>query len=467
MACKVVVIGAGPGGYVAALRAATLGASVVLVEKQQLGGVCLNRGCIPTKTWLSSVELREEFLHARAMGVIVPEARVDVSAVRERKQRVIAQLVGSIKGLLARQGVLIKNGMGTFASGNAVRVLDPSGREETIVFDRCIIASGSRPAIPPISGIDKHFVLSGEEVFDMTEVPTRVAIVGGGVMGVELAYLYRALGSQVTVVEVLDRLLPQADVDVSTAIADALKAKGVVVLTNSRVLSVENGTGASCQVVIQAGQRELQVECEKVIVAAGRKPNTEDLGLETAGVITRNGWVKVNEQMRTSNPAVYAAGDVTGGPLLAHVASAGGIVAAENACGRRSSLDSRYVPSCVYTVPEAAWVGLTETEAKQKFSKVRCGKYPMGGSGRALAMGKAAGFVKVIAEEKYGEIVGVHMVGPNVTEIIGAAVTAMRLECTVELLGEIMFPHPTVSEALMEAAKMAAGTSPLLAHGKA
>ncbi|MGB9868066.1 MAG: dihydrolipoyl dehydrogenase [Bacillota bacterium] len=465
MACKVVVIGAGPGGYVAALRAASLGASVVLVEKEQLGGVCLNRGCIPTKTWLSSVELKEELVRAEAMGVIVPEARIDVKMVKHRKQKVVGQLVSSIKNLLTRQRVLIKEGQACLMPNNAVKVVGPGGREETVLFDRCIVATGSKPAAPPIPGIQKPFVLSGEEVFDMEEVPPRVVLIGGGVMGVELAYLYRALGSQVTVVEMLDRLLPQADEDVSAAITSVLKTKGVTVLTSSKVVSIE-GDGGGGYVVVLDGQRELRLDCDRVVVAAGRKPNTDGLGLESAGVTISGGWIRVNEHMQTSNPVIYAAGDVTGGPLLAHVASAGGIVAAENACGRRSKLDLKCVPSCVYTAPEAAWVGLTEAEARKKFSKVRCGKYPLEGSGRALAMGKAAGFVKVIAEEKYGEILGVHMVGPNVTEIVGAAVTAMRLESTAEFLGDIIYPHPTVSEALMEAAKMAAGSSHLVPYGK-
>lgn len=459
MGTRVVVLGGGPGGYIAALRAASLGAEVTLVEKRELGGTCLNRGCIPTKVWLSSVELGEECARASAEGVIISGIKYDVPAIKAKKQRVIKQLASSVKNLLRKQRVNVIEGAGRFVSKGSVLVSKNGGGTETLGYDKCVIATGSVPSRPPVPGADLDWVVTGEEVFDMETVPSKVIIVGGGVMGVELAYLYSGLGAKVTVVEMLEKMLPQADADVSAFVVTMLKEKGINVMTSTRVTAFKQLEGRKTA-ELQNASGTTVVDCDLAILAAGRAPATRELGLENVDVKNERGWIKVDDRMRTNDPDVYAVGDVTGGPLLAHVASAEGVVAAENIMGCDSRIDLGFVPSCVYTSPELAWVGMTEPEAKQRFGEVRVGKLPLEASGKALAMGKARGFVKVLGDAKYGQILGVHMVGANVTEMIAGAVTAMRLEATTDFLGSIIFPHPTISETIMEAAKLAAGTSP-------
>ena len=437
----------------------------MLVEKGDIGGICVNKGCIPAKAWLANVKLLADTRSAPVAPVPgcatgAPSAlRPDIQAIRARKQKVVRQVRATITNMLAEAGVSVVNGIACFVTGASVVVETSRGDPETLDFDKCILATGSCPARPAVPGVDLSFVVDGEDVFDMDRVPGAVAIVGGGVMGVELAYLFAALGSTVTVIEMVDRLLPTADDDVSAAVGTLLEAKGIVTMTSAQVAAFEP-LGARGAIHVSGAGGKIVVGCDLAVLATGRRPAAGNLNLERAGIAAPGGWVKVDDHMRTTNSGAYAVGDVTGGMLLAHVASAEGAVAAENAMGNDRVMDLTAVPTCVHISPEIAWVGVSEKEARLRPGGIRIGVFPMAGVGKAIAVGDTQGFVKVISGARYGEILGVHMVGPNVTEVISTAVAAIRLEATAEFLGEIIHPHPTISEALMEAARRAAGTSP-------
>jgi dihydrolipoamide dehydrogenase len=445
----IVVIGGGPGGYVAALHAAELGKKVALIEADFLGGTCLNRGCIPSKTLLKHAEVIESIEEARAWGIESGELSFSLDKMKKRKDDVIQKLRGGIAYLLSQGKIDLYEGFGTIEEGKVIRVETKAG-ETRIQADRIIVATGSTPVVPPIAGLDSAQFDTSDTIFDIPAIPKSVVIIGGGVIGVEFACIFASLQSNVTVIEAADRIIPSEDVDASKVLTKLLKKKGIRFYTSTKVIQVQQ-SGAQKVVKCTDGKgKELSFEAETLIVSVGRKPNlsaVQQIAIEKEGP-----FIKVNEKMETNLPGIYAVGDVVGGYQLAHVASAEGIVAATNASGMEEKMGYKVVPRCIYTLPEVASVGLTEDEAKKKGLSVRTERFDHVGNGKALAVGETSGFVKVVYEEKYGEILGVTMVGPHVTEMISEASAFMYLEGTVEEVSKMIHPHPTVSEAFYETA---------------
>lgn len=451
------VLGGGPGGYTAAIRGAQLGARVALVERDALGGTCLNRGCIPTKALVESARAHVLAREMCVFGVEVTGPRLNYASVMAHKERVVGRLVKGLEGLMRGNHIDVHRGNGVVRAPGRVEVRDAqppgTGFNGTGVHPlnlgakKIILATGSRPAGLKIPGIDGPGVVSGEEALSLAELPESIVIIGGGVIGVEFACIYREFGAQVTIVEVLDRILPREDREVAAHLRQRLEKAGIAVLTGARVESIEGPRGA-VGVILQHGGESKKLTATLVLVAVGRAANVEDLG--DLPLQFDRGFVATNERMETNVPGVYAIGDLRGG-MLAHVASAEGIVAAENALGREAQMDYRAVPGCIFSFPEVASVGLSEEEAVNKGHDVTVGRFPFAASGRALAMEEADGFVKVVSDKKFGEVLGVHIIGPHASDLIGEAVLAMKLEATAEEMARTIHPHPTLTEALMEA----------------
>ena len=443
----VAIIGGGPGGYVAALRAAQLGAKTVLIEKNKVGGVCLNEGCIPTKALLHTASVMKTVREARTFGVKVGKPRLDWATAQARKQKVVDQLVGGVQMLLERAGVEVIKGQARFTSPYALEV-DSAGPVEGEKF---IIATGSSSITLPIPGLEGPDVLDSSGALALAELPQSILVIGGGAIGVEFASLFNALGVKVCLVEMLSRLLPGLDHDLGGALEWIFSERGIEVHTSAKVTAVEKSTaGLVAKVATADGERE--IETQKILSAAGRRPNVEELGLEAAGVrYDRKGAIAVDERMCTNVPHIYAAGDVLGKAMLAHVAFHEGKVAAENALGRESHMSYKAVPNCIFTDPEIASVGLSEEEARQKGYEVRVGRFPFNGNGKALIEGHAEGFVKVVSEARYGEILGLHVVGPHASDLILEGGLALTLEATVAEIEHTIHPHPTLGEAIAEA----------------
>ncbi|MGQ9585814.1 MAG: dihydrolipoyl dehydrogenase [Anaerolineae bacterium] len=455
MDADVVVIGGGPGGYVAALRGAQLGAKVVLVEQEHVGGVCLNYGCIPTKALLRSVEVLELTRRAEDFGVMTGEPRLDWQAALQRKDAVVAQLVGGVERLLQKRNVEVVRGRGTLRTPGVVEVALVEGRR-TLQARKVIVATGSQAAMPPVPGLAEAEVWTHREALEVTSLPESLVVVGGGPVGLEFAALFAGCGVQVTVVEMLERLAPGLDREIGEALTWSLAEQGVRVLTATRVTAVERGgTGLRVRTAGPEGERSLEVS--EVLVAAGRVPNVAGLGLEQAGVHYSAQGLAVDERMQTNVPDVYAVGDVTGGTMLAHVAMHEGLVAMENALGHERRMDHRAVPSCIFTVPEAASVGLSEEAARQAGREVWVGKFPFGNNGKAVAAGETEGFVKVVADARFGEVLGLHVVGPHASDLVLEGTLALVLEATLDELEACIHPHPTLGEAVAEAVLAARG----------
>ncbi|MDR1932313.1 MAG: dihydrolipoyl dehydrogenase [Spirochaetales bacterium] len=453
---KILVIGGGPGGYVAAIRAAQLGADVTLVEKDRLGGTCLNVGCIPTKALLHSAELFEE---ARKAGLINADVKADFGKVQARKETIVKQLVGGVRGLLSANKIRVINGAAVFTGKNTAAV-----NGETIPFEKAIIATGSLPASVPIPGVNLPPCIDSTGALSLQSVPQSMVVIGGGVIGVEMATVYAALGCKITIVEMLEEILPPLDREMTGLVRAQLVKKGIVIKTGAKVLSVaEDKTGAA--VTIEQDGKQEAVSGEKVLVCVGRKSNTADLALDAAGIAADRGRVTVNNKQETNVPGVYAVGDCTGGSMLAHVAMTQGEIAAENAMGHSAVYDGRTNPSCVYTSPEAAGVGLTEEQAKKQNLDYKTGKFPLAANGKNLVMG-GEGMVKIIAGKRYGEVLGLHIVGPRATDLIGVGALAIRLEATLDELISTIYAHPTIGESLREAALAAEGRAVHIPPGR-
>lgn len=447
---KVVVIGGGPGGYVAAIRAAQLGAEVALVEKENLGGTCLNVGCIPTKALLHSAELYEEAKEGAKYGVIASDVKVDFLKVQERKKAVTKQLVSGVKGLLASNKVKVVSGEASFISKDTIEVKTEKGTEK-IKADKFIIATGSIPAKPPIPGIDSKQCIDSTGALELQEVPKSMVIVGGGVIGVEIATLYSALGCKIVVIEMLDEILPMMDGELTKMIRAKLAKKGVEIYTSTKVMSFKD-TGANVEVTVEMKDGSTKVFAgEKALISIGRRTNTATIGLEKAGIVNDRGRIIVNDKMETNVPGIYAVGDCIGKIMLAHIASAQGEIAAENALGHNNVFDSKTNPSCVYTKPEFASVGLTEEAAKAQGLDYIVGKFPLAANGRAMIMGED-GMIKIIAGKKYKEVLGAHILGPRATDLIGEMALAIGMEATIDEVIATIHAHPTVAEAIKEAA---------------
>jgi dihydrolipoamide dehydrogenase len=447
----VTFIGAGPGGYVGAIRAAQLGGRVVCIEKEYLGGCCLNWGCIPTKTMIAAVERYQQVKHADAFGITTGEVSIDFAKLMAHKDKVVSTLRNGIASLFKKNGVRHIQGTGRIAGHHRVEVVYPDGSTETIRTRAIVIATGSAPVKLPVPGLEGEGIWTSDDAVSAKEVPPRMLIIGAGAIGCEFGYIFNGLGSKVTIVEIMPQILPNEDADIAAELQRSLTRQGIRFLLNSRVTEVKHGKDDIKQVVVQTEKGEEVVECEVVLVGVGRRAVLDGLGLETVNIKTHEKGIAVNDKMETSVPDIYAIGDVTGRIQLAHVASMEGIVAASNAMGHPRRMNYRAVPSCVYTVPEVASVGLTEQQAREQGYDVRVGKYAFRGLGKAMAMGEREGLVKVVAEARYGEILGVHIVGPHATDLIGEPVTAIQLESTIEEMVQTIHAHPTLTEAILEA----------------
>lgn len=440
----VVVIGGGPGGYVAAIKAAQSGLRTAIIEKEYIGGTCLNVGCIPTKTLLRSVESLKEVKKAGEFGVIgfdAANAHLDMEKVQQRKEQIISKLVGGIKVLLTCKGVTVINGEGRIENKNTISV---GGNK--ITADNIIIATGSTAKQLPIPISPKMEVLTSTEVLNIKEIPESIAIIGGGVVGIEFAYFLANLGVKVTVIEFLDRILPMVDEEITTLITNQLSSIGIAIYTGAKVLEITKDG-----VKFEKDGRVENVAVKKVLMAVGRTPDTTGIDCEKLGIRTESGAVVTDETLRTSVDNIYAIGDVNGKAMLAHVASAEGIIAVENICGHACTMDYNKVPSAIYLQPEIACVGLTEAEAREKYGDVKVGKFPLWANGKAEVAGELNGLVKVIADANGGEILGVHIYAAHATDMIAESVVAMKLQGTAQKVAMSIHPHPTFSESVNEA----------------
>lgn len=449
---SVVVVGGGPGGYVAAIRAAQLGGKVTLIEKNKLGGTCLNVGCIPTKVLLHAAEALTEAKHMDNLGIQVSVNGIDWKAVQSRKEAVTNQLVSGVTGLMKANKIRVIEGTASFASKTALEVVKKDGTKENVPFDKVILATGSVPAVPPIPGVKENAACvdsTGALAFD--HVPETLLVIGGGVIGMELATAYSRFGAKVTVVEAMPKLLPMMDGELTAMLRKKMEASGVTILTEAKVQSVE-AAPVGAKVQVEVGGKVESFEAEKVLVAVGRRTDTEALGLDKVGIAHDRGRITVNDKMETNVPNIYAIGDCLGKVMLAHVASAQGEVAAENALGETAVYDGKTNPSCVYTDPEFAGVGLTEEKAKEEGIPYQVGKFPLMANGKALIMNGGEGMIKFIIGKEYSEVLGVHILGPRATDLIGECALAIGMEATVDEIYATIHAHPTVTEAVREAA---------------
>jgi len=447
----VIVIGGGPGGYVAAIRAAHLGAKVALVEKEKLGGTCLNWGCIPTKALVKSAALWREIQHAGDFGIEISGAQVNYSQVVARKDQVVSTLVMGIEALMKKNKIIVYSALGKVMESGKVVLQKEDNSEETIQAAKIIIATGSMPARLPIPGLDLPGVINSDDALKLTEIPDSMLVIGGGVIGMEFASIFSAFGTKVTVVEMLPSILPMVDEELTKRFRPLLKKEGIEVLTSAKVKEVEQ-IGAQLVTMVETGKGEVEIITTKVLVAAGRVPVMHGIGAEQLGLELTGRAIKVNEKMETNVPGIYAIGDVVGGAMLAHVASFEGIVAAENALGQQSVMDYRVVPSCVFCHPEIASVGLSEQEVKEQGIDYVVSKFPFTANGKALAIGEAVGTVKLIARKDTGAIIGGHIMGPHATDLIAEVGLAIKAGITGQQMAETIHAHPTLAETLMEAA---------------
>ncbi len=453
----VLVIGSGPGGYVAAIRASQLGFKVGVVEKEDLGGICLNWGCIPTKALLKSAQVFEYIAHAKDYGVEVADFKVNFGDMIKRSRGVAGGMSKGIEFLFRKNKIDKIMGFGKLAGKGKVEVTAADGKKETHEATHIILATGGRSRELPGIKIDNEKIIGYRKAMVLENQPKSMLIIGSGAIGVEFAYFYNTIGTKVTLVEYMPQIVPVEDHEISQALEKNFKKAGIEVLTESAVESVDT-SGQGCKVKIKTKGTERIVECDIVLSAAGVVTNLEGLGLEEMGVKTENGKVIVDDYYRTNVPNVYAIGDIVKGPALAHVASAEGIVCVEKIAGHHPEpINYNNIPGCTYCSPEIASVGLTEKKAKEMGYDIKVGKFPFSASGKASAAGAKEGFIKVIFDAKYGEWLGAHMIGANVTEMIAEVVVARKLETTGHEIIKSIHPHPTMSEAIMEATAAAYG----------
>lgn len=460
MKFDVLVIGSGPGGYVAAIRAAQLGKNVGIVERESLGGICLNWGCIPTKALLKSAQVFEYINHASDYGIKIAEASADFGQIVKRSRNVAEGMSKGVQFLMKKNKITVIMGNAKLTKNKSVEVKDDTGKSTIYTADHIILATGGRAKQLPNLIIDGTHVIDYRKAMSLESLPKRMVVVGAGAIGVEFAYFYKSLGTDVTIVEFMEQgLVPREDADISKELTKIFKKKGIQILANTSVEKIERSkTGVTVYAKDRKDGKEHILECEIVLSAAGVTPNLENIGLEEAGIILEKGMVKVDAFYRTNVPGIYAIGDIVPGPALAHVASAEGITCIEAICGQHPEpIDYNNIPGCTYCSPEIASVGFTEAAALAAGYEIRIGKFPFSASGKASAAGAKEGFVKVIFDKKYGEFLGAHMIGMNVTEMIAEVVVARKLETTGHEIIKSIHPHPTMSEAIMEAAAAAYG----------
>ncbi len=450
----VIVIGTGPGGYVAAIRASQLGKKVAVVEKESLGGICLNWGCIPTKALIKSANVFEYINHAKDYGINVKEASVDFTGMVKRSRDVANGMSKGVQFLMKKNKIEVLEGFGKLKPGKKVEV-DKDGKKTEYSADHIIIATGGRAKELPNLPIDGKKIIEYRKGMSLEKQPKSMVVVGSGAIGVEFAYVYNSIGTEVTIVEYLDRIVPVEDEEVSKNLEKTYKKAGIKVMTSSQVTKVDT-KGKNCKITVKTAKGEEQLEAEIVLSAVGVATNLEGIGLEDVGVATEKGKVLVDDYYKTNVDGVYAIGDIVHGPALAHVASAEGIICVEKIAGENPQpLDYGNIPGCTYCSPEIASVGYTEKAAKEAGYELKIGKFPFSASGKASAAGAKDGFVKLVFDAKYGELLGAHMIGANVTEMIAEIVAIRKLETTGHELIKTVHPHPTMSEAIMEAAAAA------------
>lgn len=452
-----IVIGSGPGGYVAAIRASQLGMKVAVVEKAEIGGICLNWGCIPTKALLKSANVFEYITHAKDYGIEVKDFKADLPGMVKRSREVAASNSKGVQFLFKKNKIELIEGTGKLKKGGKVEVTDASGKKTEYEGKNTIVATGGRSRELPSMKIDGKKIIGYREAMILNTIPKKLLVVGSGAIGVEFAYFYRAVGTEVTIVEFLPRIVPVEDEEVSKALDKSFKKMGMTIHTNSEVTKVDT-SGKGCVATVKTPTGEIKIEADIVLSAVGVATNLEGIGLEEVGVKTEKGKVVVDDFYKTNVPGVFAIGDIVKGPALAHVASAEGIICVENIAGKNPKpLNYNNLPGCTYCAPEIASVGYTEEAAKKAGYEIKVGRFPFSASGKAKAAGATDGFVKVIFDAKYGEWLGAHFIGANVTEMIAEVVVARNLETTGHEIIKSVHPHPTMSEAIMEAAAAAYG----------
>jgi dihydrolipoamide dehydrogenase len=480
-AFDVVIVGGGPGGYPAAIRAAQYGLRVALVEKERPGGVCLNWGCIPTKAMLRSADVLETMQHSADFGILADNVRLDYDKVLKRKDTIVKGLTDGVSQLLKANGVTVYSGHARFASPNTLEVVgvgmsplgaggplynapaDSAGQPTAVLAAKnIIVATGSTPAQLPIPGSELTAVINSDGAFMLREIPKGIVIVGGGAVGTEWATMFSAFGSEVILVELLPNLLPIEDEDMGRTLARSFQRRGIKIMTGSTVARIEGGAhkGSPLKVTItdKDGKNEQNVEAENVLIGVSRRPNTLDLNLDKTGARTdQRGYISVDDRMRTNVNHIYAIGDVVGKVQLAHVATHQGLVAAGVIAGHDEKMDYKAVPAATFTHPEVASVGLTEAKARDAGHDVVVGKFPFAALGRAQTFGNTDGLVKIVADKKYGEVLGVHIIGPGASDLIPEGVLALQLEATLEDIANTIHAHPTLGEGSMEASMVALG----------
>ena len=453
-----IVLGSGPGGYVAAIRGSQLGLKVAIVERELLGGICLNWGCIPTKALLRSAEIFHYMNHAKDYGLAAEKITADLDAVVKRSRGVAKQLNQGVTHLMKKNKIAVHMGVGKLTGKGKLSVTDKDGKTTELTAKNIILATGARARDLPFAKADGKRVWTYRHAMTPSELPTKLLVIGSGAIGIEFASFYNDLGSEVTVVEMLDRIVPVEDVDVSTFLEKALKKQGMTILTGAGVDKLEVGANGVKAAIKSKDGKVTTSEFSHVIVAIGILPNTEEIGLEALGVETDRGFLKTGPDCKTNVDGLYAIGDITAPPWLAHKASHEGVIAAEAIAGKHPhAMDPRNIPGCTYCHPQIASVGLTEAKAKELGYELKVGNFPFIGNGKAIALGEAEGFVKTVFDAKTGELLGAHMVGAEVTELIQGYTVGKTLETTEAELMETVFPHPTLSEMMHESVLAAYG----------
>ncbi len=444
---RMIIIGGGVGGYPAAIRAARMGADVTLIEKDRLGGTCLNRGCIPTKALLRSADVIHTMKISDTFGIRCKGYEIDFEAVMTRKDAVVSRLTQGVKSLLAARKIKVVTGTASFIDAKTIQISETG---EKIEGDAVLIATGSRPGKIPVNGVDGPGVMDSNRLLEMKALPKSVVVIGGGVIGIEFAQFLNAMGTTVTVIEMMPHLAPGLDGEIARILEKLVAASGVNVIVNASVKNIA-GKKTGHTVTYSSGNSTEAVDAEKVLLAVGRTPDFSLLNVDAVGIRHEKGAIAVNAFMETNIRGIYAAGDVVGGMMLAHLASAEGECAVRNALGSEEAMSYKAVPSCIYTSPEVACVGMTEERARESH-EIRIGRFPFRGNGKALILDETEGLVKIVSDRKDGEVLGVHILGPHATDMIGEAVLGMNMEMTAEELARSIHPHPTLSEAVMESA---------------
>ena len=453
-----VVIGGGPGGYSSAIRLGQLKQKVACIEKEEVGGVCLNWGCIPSKALISAAHVYDKAKHASSFGLKIPSVEVDANALQDWKNGIVKKLNGGVRGLLKANGADLIAGTATLTGPNTIEVVNKEGQKETIEAKAIVLATGASTIEIPSFKFDGKQIIGAKEAVSLREIPKRLLVIGGGVIGLELGCVYQNFGAELTVVEAMPQLLPGTDPELVAVLERRMKKKGAKIYKGAKALGYEKLANGALSVRIEVDGKQETIETDVVLVAVGMRPNSKNLGLEKVGVrIDERGFVPTDKQCRTNVPGIYAIGDISGPPLLAHKAAKEGVVAAEVIAGHKAAKDWVAIPGAVFTDPEIAAVGLTEAQAKEKGIEVKIGKMPFAASGRAMAVGETDGFIKVVADAKSHQVLGVHIVGPSASDLISEGALALEMAAFLEDIGLTIHPHPTLGEAVMIAAEHALG----------